>query len=195
MPIVHGFDPPERFVAGTVGPPGQRTFFLQARAGSRLVSVALEKQQVAALAERVDELLDEVMASQTSEDVIPAVAPLALQDNGPLEQPIEEEFRAGTMTLSWDPTDERVVIEVFPFSDVNVVGPDQLGQDLEELEEPEPDEVLLVRLTAGAARAFVARSESVLGAGRPSCPFCGNPIDPEGHLCVRANGFRRRDPV
>jgi uncharacterized repeat protein (TIGR03847 family) len=195
MPIVHGFDPPERFVAGTVGPPGQRTFFLQARAGSRLVSVALEKQQVAALAERVDELLDEVMASQTSEDLIPAVAPLALQDNGPLEQPIEEEFRAGTMTLSWDPTDERVVIEVFPFSDVNVVGPDQLGQDLEELEEPEPDEVLLVRLTAGAARAFVARSESVLGAGRPSCPFCGNPIDPEGHLCVRANGFRRRDPV
>ena len=195
MPIVHGFDPPERFVAGTVGPPGQRTFFLQARAGSRLVSVALEKQQVAALAERVDELLDEVMASQTSEDVIPAVAPLALQDNGPLEQPIEEEFRAGTMTLSWDPTDERVVIEVFPFSDVNVVGPEQLGQDLEELEEPEPDEVLLVRLTAGAARAFVARSESVLGAGRPSCPFCGNPIDPEGHLCVRANGFRRRDPV
>jgi uncharacterized repeat protein (TIGR03847 family) len=99
------------------------------------------------------------------------------------------------MTLSWDPTDERVVIEVFPFSDVNVVGPEQLGQDLEELEEPEPDEVLLVRLTAGAARAFVARSESVLGAGRPSCPFCGNPIDPEGHLCVRANGFRRRDPV
>lgn len=196
MPIVHGFDPPERFVAGTVGPPGQRTFFLQARAGNRLVSVALEKQQVAALAERVDELLDEVMASQTSEDLIPAVAPLALQDNGPLEQPIEEEFRAGTMTLSWDPTDERVVIEVFPFSEVNVVGPDQLGQDLDpELEEPEPDEVLLVRLTAGAARAFVARSESVLGAGRPSCPFCGNPIDPEGHLCVRANGFRRRDPV
>lgn len=192
MPIVHGFDPPERFVAGTVGPPGQRTFFLQARAGSRLVSVALEKQQVAALAERVDELLDEVMASETSEAVIPAVAPLALQDNGPLEQPIEEEFRAGTMTLSWDPSDERVVIEVFPFSEANVVGPEQLEEDFEE---PEPDEVLLVRLAAGAARAFVARSESVLGAGRPSCPFCGNPIDPEGHLCVRANGFRRRDPV
>ena len=191
MPIVHGFDPPERFVAGTVGPPGQRTFFLQARAGSRLVSVALEKQQVAALAERVDELLDEVMASQTSEDVIPAVAPLALQDNGPLEQPIEEEFRAGTMTLSWDPTDERVVIEVFPYTEAAVVTPDQVDEDFEE---PEPDEVFLVRIPAGTARAFVKRSEQVLEAGRPSCPFCGNPIDPDGHLCVRANGFRRRDP-
>ncbi|CAI9414636.1 DUF3090 domain-containing protein [Nocardioides sp. T2.26MG-1] len=192
MPVVHAFDPPERFVAGTVGPPGQRTFFLQARAGSRLVSVALEKQQVQALAERVDELLDEVMATQVGSDaVIPAVAPLGLDDSDPLEQPIEEEFRAGTMTLSWDPTDERVVIEVFPYTEAAVITPDQLDEDFEE---PEPDEVFLVRLPAGPARAFVKRAEQVLEAGRPSCPFCGNPIDPDGHLCVRANGFRRRDP-
>ncbi|MBB3044734.1 DUF3090 domain-containing protein [Nocardioides soli] len=190
-PLVHGFDPPERFVAGTVGPPGQRTFFLQARAGARLVSVALEKQQVQALAERIDELLDEVLASSRSDAVIPAVAPLGLDDTAPLEQPIEEEFRAGTMTLSWDPDDERVVIEVFPFTEAAVVTPDQLDEDFEE---PEPDEVFLVRIAAGSARAFVKRAEQVLGAGRPDCPFCGNPIDPDGHLCVRANGFRRRDP-
>ena len=116
-PIVHGFDPPERFVAGTVGEPGARTFFLQARAGNRITSVALEKQQVAALAERVDELLDEIMARHASQSLIPAVAPLGLDDTDPLEQPIEEEFRAGTMTLSWDPDDERVVIEVFPFTE------------------------------------------------------------------------------
>jgi uncharacterized repeat protein (TIGR03847 family) len=191
MPVVHGFDPPERFVAGTVGPPGQRTFFLQARAGTRVVSVALEKQQVQALAERVDELLDEVMANQVGDAVIPAVAPLGLEDTDPLEQPIEEEFRAGTMTLSWDPSDERVVIEVFPFTEAAVVTPDQLDEDFEE---PEPDEVFLVRIQAGPARAFVKRAEQVLDAGRPTCPFCGNPIDPDGHLCVRANGFRRRDP-
>ncbi|HEY0949411.1 DUF3090 domain-containing protein [Nocardioides sp.] len=191
MPVVHGFDPPERFVAGTVGPPGQRTFFLQARSGTRLVSVALEKQQVQALAERVDELLDEVMASQPGDAIIPAVAPLGLEDSDPLEQPIEEEFRAGTMTLSWDPGDQRVVIEVFPYTEAAVITPDQLDEDFEE---PEPDEVLLVRIPAGPARAFVRRAEQVLEAGRPSCPFCGNPIDPDGHLCVRANGFRRRDP-
>ncbi|CAB4695369.1 MAG: DUF3090 family protein [Actinobacteria bacterium] len=191
MPLVHGFDPPERFVTGTVGPPGSRTFFLQARTGARIVSVAVEKQQVAALAERIDELLDEVMTSDLTEAVIPALAPLALDDTAPLEQPIEEEFRAGTMTLSWDPDDERVVIEVFPYTEAAVLAPDQVDQDFEE---PEPDEVLLVRIPAGLARAFVKRSAQVLDAGRPSCPFCGEPIDPDGHLCVRANGFRRRDP-
>ncbi|CAN5359141.1 DUF3090 domain-containing protein [soil metagenome] len=190
-PIVHGFDPPERFVTGTVGEPGARTFFLQARTGSRVTSVALEKQQVAALSERIDELLDEVMSSQASETLVPAVAPFALEDSAPLEQPIEEEFRAGTMTLSWDPNDERVVIEVFPFTEAAIVTPDQVDEDFEE---PEPEEVLLVRLTAAAARSFVQRAEQVLEAGRPSCPFCGVPIDPDGHLCVRANGFRRRDP-
>jgi uncharacterized repeat protein (TIGR03847 family) len=191
MPVVHGFDPPERFVTGTVGEPGQRTFFLQARSGSHLVTVALEKQQVAALAERIDELLDEVMASQGGAATIPAVAPLDLEDGEPLEQPIEEEFRAGTMTLSWDPADARVVIEVFPFTEAAVVSPDQVEEDFEE---PEPDELLLVRIPAGTARAFVKRATQVLGAGRPSCPFCGSPVDAEGHLCVRMNGFRRRDP-
>jgi uncharacterized repeat protein (TIGR03847 family) len=190
-PLVHGFDPPERFVAGTVGPPGGRTFFLQARTGSRVVSVALEKQQVQALAERIDELLDEVMASDLNEAMIPAVAPLGLEDSAPLEQPIEEEFRAGTMTLSWDPTDQRVVIEVFPYTEAAVVSPEQVDEDFAE---PDPEEIFLVRIPAGVARAFVKRSEQVLEAGRPSCPFCGNPIDPDGHLCVRANGFRRRDP-
>jgi uncharacterized repeat protein (TIGR03847 family) len=194
-PLVHGFDPPERFVAGTVGAPGQRTFFLQARSGPRLVSVALEKQQVQALAERIDELLDEVLTSTHGDAAIPAMAPLGLEDSDPLEQPIEEEFRAGTMTLSWDPSDERLVIEVFPYSEAAVITPEQVADlDDEDFEEPEPDEVFLVRIPAGVARAFVKRTEQVLGAGRPDCPFCGNPVDPEGHLCVRANGFRRREP-
>jgi len=185
MPVIHEFDPPERFVAGTVGEPGQRTFFLQARSGPRVVSVALEKQQVAVLAERIDQLLDEVMDSSSNATLIPAVAPLGLEDSEPLEQPIDEQFRAGTMTLSWDPSIARVVIEVFPLLDAS--------EDAAE-EEPPPEEVFLVRLEAGHARAFVRRAALVIEAGRPDCPFCGNPIDPEGHLCVRANGFRRRDP-
>jgi uncharacterized repeat protein (TIGR03847 family) len=192
--VIHSFDPPERFVAGTVGPPGQRTFFLQARAGARVTSVALEKQQVSVLAERIDELLDELLRSEEGAGTIPAVSPVALEDNGPLEQPIVEEFRAGTMTLSWDATDERVVIEVFPYTEAAVVSPEQLQEDLEDLLEPEPEEIFLVRITAAAARSFVERSRTVVGAGRPDCPFCGEPIDPDGHLCVRANGFRRRDP-
>ncbi|HSE72504.1 MAG TPA: DUF3090 domain-containing protein [Nocardioidaceae bacterium] len=187
-PVFHSYDPPERFVVGTVGPPGQRTFFLQARAGVRVTSVALEKQQVSVLAERIDELLDQVMRAAASDSTIPAVAPVQLEDSKPLDQPIEEEFRAGTMTLSWDADDERVVVEVFPFTEASVVSPDTPE---EEIDEPEPEEVFVVRLPAGLARAFVKRAQTVVAAGRQPCPFCGGPVDPGGHLCPRANGFRR----
>lgn len=187
-PVIHSYDPPERFVAGTVGQPGQRTFFLQARAGTRVTSVALEKQQVSVLATRIDELLDEVMDARGGEGAVPAMAPLDLEDNEPLEQPIVEEFRAGTMTLSWDAGDQRVVVEVFPFTEESVVAPDQPE---EEIEEPEPEELFVVRMPAGLARAFSKRAQAVVAAGRQPCPFCGGPIDPEGHLCPRANGFRR----
>ena len=218
MAVVHRYDPPERFVAGTVGPPGQRTFFLQARAGNRITSVALEKQQVAVLAERVDALLDEVMRGEGGAGMVPAVAPTALEDSGPLEQPIDEEFRAGTMTLAWDPADGRIVIEVFPVDadpldddDEDTAAPgaleealaetlgESLGEALAEVlaeeageDEPEPDELLVVSLTPAAARAFSKRAQSVVAAGRPSCQFCGQPLDPAGHLCPRANGYRRR---
>lgn len=188
MPVIHRFDPPERFVAGTVGEPGQRTFFLQARAGTRITTVALEKQQVAALAHRIDELLDEVMRAAGDDVVVPAVTPKDLADDLPLEQPIVEEFRAGTMTLAWDDSDDSVVVEVFPFTEESVIAPDQPE---EEISEPEPAEILLVRLRPGQARAFCERAERVVAAGRAPCPFCGGPVDPEGHLCPRANGFKR----
>ncbi len=187
MPVVHRYDPPERFVAGTVGPPGQRTFFLQARAGSRITSVSLEKQQVAVLAERVDGLLDDLLKAEGGAGPVPAVAPTTMEDSEPLEQPIEEEFRAGTMTLAWDAETERVVIEVFPIEESESV-----VEDLMEDEAPAPEELFVVVLTPAAARAFSKRAQAVVSAGRPPCQFCGNPLDPAGHLCPRANGFRRR---
>ena len=191
-PVVHRFDPPERFVAGTVGEPGQRTFFLQARDGMRITSVALEKQQVQILGERIDELLDELMAAGGIASLVPAITPVEHVDTGPLDQPIVEEFRAGTITLSWDADDERVVVEVFPV--VEVVVPIEADEDdLVDLpiDEPEPEELFVVRLTPAQARVFATRAASVVSAGRPACQFCGGPVDPSGHLCPRANGFRR----
>src|SRR3954449_6442059 len=191
-PVVHRFDPPERFVAGTVGEPGQRTFFLQARDGMRVTSVALEKQQVQILGERIDELLDELMAAGGIASLIPAITPVEQVDAGPLDQPIVEEFRAGTITLSWDADDERIVVEVFPVVEVAI--PIEADEDaLVDLpiEEPEPEELFVVRLTPTQARIFATRAASVVSAGRPACQFCGGPVDPAGHLCPRANGFRR----
>ena len=162
--------------------------------GNQVTSVALEKQQVQILGERVAELLDELIQSEDAQATIPAMTPVDLIDNEPLDQPIEEEFRAGTITLSWDADDERVVIEVFPVAEVEVELPVEAAeQELIDLpiEEPEPEEVLLVRMPAAMARSFAARAESVVSAGRPPCPFCGGPMDADGHLCPRANGYRR----
>ncbi|GAC1444421.1 MAG: DUF3090 domain-containing protein [Mycobacteriales bacterium] len=179
------FDPPERFVAGTVGQPGERTFFLQASGAGRVVSVALEKVQVSVLAERLEELLEEVRRRGVGE--VPVAAPKELEDTAPLDAPVEEEFRVGSMGLAWDSEDERVVIEALA---------QQEATDEADLVEPLSDvedgpDALRVRLTADAARAFIHRAERVVAAGRPPCPLCGLPLDPEGHICPRQNGHRR----
>ena len=133
-----------------------------------MVSVALEKQQVAALAERVDELLDQVLDERLLGDARPRRGPADLDDQAPLEQPIEEEFRAGTMTLSWDPAIERVVIEVFPFTDEVVVERPESRRGASR--SPSPTRCCLVRITPGAARAFALRAGRVVEAGRPAAP-------------------------
>lgn len=191
--VVHNFEKPDRFVAGTVGQPGQRTFFLQAKDGPRVTSVALEKQQVAVLAERLDLLLDEALRRSGGDAAIPAVAPAGVGDGRPLDQPIVEEFRVGTITLSWDAEERNVVIELFPVTDEPITesSDDDETTDADVDVEIEASEVVVVKLDAAYARSFVRRAQSVVNAGRPPCQFCGNPLDPEGHLCPRANGFKR----
>lgn len=164
-------DEPDRFLAGTVGEPGDRAFFLQARKGGALISVGLEKIQVAALAQRLEDLLDAVDASSEAE----ATDPL------PLEEPIVELFRVGAMALAWDAGTEAVVIEAqTPTEDGEYA---ELPDDAED----GPD-LLRVRIDAPAARAFVRRAAALVSAGRPTCPFCGQPLDPQGHFCARDNG-------
>ncbi len=184
---VYEYESPDRFVAGTTGQPGSRTFFLQARTGNRLTTVQLEKQQVSVLAERVDELLDEVLRRSQGNATVPALAPTRTEDTAPLDTPIEEEFRVGTMSLAWDGDLERVVIECFEAGE-------NLAEDEDELPDNDEDAegaVLRVSLAGAAARAFAKRALAVVGAGRPPCPFCTFPLDPEGHICPRANGYRR----
>lgn len=181
-PIVHGFDWPDRFVIGTIGQPGSRAFYMQARSGRRRVSVALEKQQSAALALRIEEVLDELMAGEGNPFSIPAVAADGLIDNDPLEQPVEEQFRAGVMSLGWDPSTAQIVIEAFPYAEADAT---EAAESLE----LEPPEVLLVRIPVGTARAFAKRTREVVEAGRPICSLCGLPMDAD-HVCTLPDGFQ-----
>jgi uncharacterized repeat protein (TIGR03847 family) len=182
---VYAFEPPERFVAGTVGPPGERTFFLQARGGGRVVSVALEKVQVALLAEKLDELLIE--ANRRFGVELPA-ADLSSTDNEPLDTPLDEEFRVGTLGLAFDVDTTTVVIEAIAVGEGEA---EEEDEDLDDDETAADRDRLRVRLTPSAARAFIERARKVVASGRPPCPLCGQPLDASGHLCPRHNGYRR----
>jgi uncharacterized repeat protein (TIGR03847 family) len=212
------FDPPDRFVAGTVGKPGSRTFFLQARRAGQVVSVVLEKVQVAVLAERLGVLLDEL----ESRGISPSTAS-APEDGDPLDEPIDEAFRATTLTLGWDGDAERILVEaradgddedddeaiatlgeddeddedeaetVIDLSDIEGLAGSPAGELLAAFEGVDDDEdegpdTLRVRMTPSEARGFANRALSVVAAGRMPCPLCGEPLDPQGHICPRRNG-------
>lgn len=211
------FDPPDRFIAGTIGQPGNRTFFLQARRAGQIVSVVLEKVQVAVLAERLGVLLDELEARGVT-----AAAEGVMTDSGPLDEPINETFRATTLTLGWDGDTEQILVEARADVDEDEhVHDDESGEEEDEDEDEDEDvidlssveglagstagellaafegideddddgpDILRVRLTAEVARGFVNRAIEVVSAGRLPCPLCGQPLDPQGHICPRRNG-------
>ncbi len=210
------FDPPDRFVAGTIGQPGNRTFFLQARRAGQIVSVVLEKVQVAVLAERLGVLLDELEARG-----IGGATGAVFADASPLDEPINETFRATTLTLGWDGGTEQILVEaradsdgddddeeeedgdeegiadddpdVIDLSDVEGIVGSPAGELLAAFEGIDDDELdgpdtLRVRVSIEAARAFVDRAVEVVAAGRLPCPLCGQPLDPQGHICPRRNG-------
>ena len=176
---VHEFAWPDRVVVGTVGVPGARTFYLQVRAGAQIVSVTLEKQQAALLAEKIDEILDQLSTVEGNPYSVPAGTPVELVDNDDLEA-VQEQFRAGSMSLGWDPTAAQVLIEAYPITDAD---DDDVDESLDE-GGTDASEMLLVRMPVGTARAFAKRTREIVGAGRPTCPLCGYPIDADGHICT-----------
>lgn len=165
------FTRPERFVAGTVGEPGERAFYLQLRSSSRLFSVAVEKAQVQAMSARLDVMINEIRKTNP----LLTIEKFSI-DDAPLESPIDAEFQIGAMSLAWDEETQLICVELF---------------ELEDDEEEGEGEVVEINISVGMAAAFAARSKAVVNAGRLPCPFCGIPIDPRGHLCPRANGYRR----
>jgi uncharacterized repeat protein (TIGR03847 family) len=183
---VFNFDNPDRFVAGTVGQPGSRTFYLQARDGDRIVSVALEKVQVTLLAERLTQLLAEVKERGAAVPEEPSPSEV---DTAPLDEPMNEAFRVGTMAIVWDGEEESIVVEARAMTEEDESPEAALEADENEVEDDEESDVVRVSLTPRKALAFAKRALDVVAAGRPPCPFCGQPLNPEGHICARRNGF------
>jgi len=170
------FDQPDRFIVGTIGGPGEREFYFQVRQKNTLVSLATEKSQAAALAERINTIIREIKKS----------APLSAvnstePDDQPLELPLDSEFVVGAIGIVFDPS--RLEIEISLRSEGT--------EDLDEVDGEELGQIVDIHLDLSMALAFAQRTMALVAAGRALCPFCVSPIDPKGHLCPRANGYRR----
>ncbi|RRD46235.1 DUF3090 domain-containing protein [Tessaracoccus sp. OH4464_COT-324] len=157
---------PDRFVLGTLGEPGKRRFILQISGRGQLVSVEVEKQQILKLGRRLGDVMDQLM--DLGRPIPEAFAP---RDMGPLDSPVDVEFKVGGIGLAWDNANSCTQIELFS-------------------EDPDDMRLIQIWLTPSRTREFVGRVERIIEAGRPACPVCGQPIF-NSHICPRSNGYRR----
>lgn len=165
---------PDRFVVGTVGVPGERAFYVQVRKDRNVYSVAIEKDQVRAIVARLEIIIAEIKRSNPFE-----VIELDAVDDRPLDSPVDAMFVTGAISISWDDEIKSIKLEFF-----------ESGTEADEANEIN-EQVLSLSVNLGTAQSFAQRSKAVVSAGRIPCPFCSIPIDPRGHLCPRANGYRR----
>ena len=171
---IYNLDQVERFTLGTVGQPGEREFFLQAKKAGQVFSFALEKSQAQALADRFNEILREAKIGRSS----------ANRDTAPLDTPIESEFELGVMAITW-----KYESQLISFEAQGITGSsgEQVFQDLVADDELDAPPILRITLTPTQVQSFVQRAFNVIKAGRQPCIFCGGPINLDGHICPRAN--------
>lgn len=167
-----------RFTVGTIGLPGERTFFIQIRKGTEVLSASIEKSQVAAMSERIHYMLKEIRLAHPLTE-----RPVLIRDSLPLDTPVMDEFRIGSIAIFYDEDSELIQIDL---RELNFN-----SEEVHDEERSDDVEILRIFITATQALIFSDRADLVVAAGRQPCPFCGLPIDPQGHLCARANGYRR----
>lgn len=157
---------PDRFTAGAVGEPGSRVFFLQAVEGTQVVTLRLEKQQVGALGQYLQGVLND----------LPVVPVTERPSDMDLVEPVVAEWVVGTLGVAYDTESDRIVLQADELVD-------------EEADEDESGHARF-HLTRPQVVAFCAHAEELVAAGRPPCPICGQPLDPDGHICPRSNGHK-----
>lgn len=180
MSKVRKLNPVESFIVGTIGQPGEREFYLQAKFHGGIHSFAIDKSQVSALADRVALLIGELKAADFRFENIVAVN---------LEVPLIPEFQVGVIGIVWLPDTEQVLLDL---QEISESGFNELYDESQTFENDEDrPQLFKLYLSPHIANNFVTLARRVVSAGRLPCPFCGLPINRDGHLCPRANGYRR----
>lgn len=168
MSLYFEFDSTDAFTTGALGEPGQRTFVLQVRAEGQRITIKCEKEQVAALSEYLRKLLADA----------PDDSQRPIEDAMQLSQPVEPEFVLGTVGLAYDSIGDRLVVQLDEIEIIDENDQVTSTQDISRIR---------ARITRGQAAAFCEHADDVVASGRPTCVFCGRPINRDGHLCPRMN--------
>ena len=184
--IIYRHNQVDRFVVGTVGEHGERTFFLQVISSASSNCIALEKSQVQALVERLQMMIRELRRNKLAN--MDQLNQPAVRDDAQLEYPITEDFRAGVIAIAYEQGNQHIDIQVQALVEEEFSELVEEGEEDPDLDTPD---LLMASLTIAQVRGFCERALNVVSAGRVPCPFCGIPLNPEGHLCPRANGYRR----
>jgi uncharacterized repeat protein (TIGR03847 family) len=163
-------NPVSSLTIGTVGEPGQRTFYLQGSRGSQTISLVIEKEQAAMLANSLQTFLEELETQHPSET---RDADESVMQDMRLRQPVEGLFRVGNMGMGYNETGDQIVLVAY-----------------ELVEEDEDPNVVSFWASRAQMSALIERAREVVAAGRPICGNCGRPMDPEGHFCPNRNGHR-----
>jgi uncharacterized repeat protein (TIGR03847 family) len=171
------FDSVDVFTTGTVGRPGQRTFFLQARDEDRVASVRCEKQQAAAIAQYLRRALAH----------LPIVEGTVVRRPMSLVEPIDEEFVLGSVGLEFDKNSDRFTLVLRDVESSMADDQDDEDDDFGESDDEYDGDSIRVTVTRAQALAFCDQTDRVVAAGRPDCEFCGRPVDADGHFCIRMN--------
>jgi uncharacterized repeat protein (TIGR03847 family) len=164
---------PQRFVVAAIGEPGHRVFYVQAVEGGVVVTLKLEKTQVAALAQYVAELLADL--PPVDDDDIPYDVDLV--------EPAIAEWTVGTIGVAFDEARDRMVVT---FQELRIE--DDVEDEDDDVDDEDDASLATFTITRPQAMAFVRRAAELVSSGRPPCTLCGRPIDPEGHVCIKTNG-------
>ena len=167
-----------RFIVSAIGEPGEREFFLQIKSPDGINTIAVEKEQVRALSEQISNLIAEVRrAGLVGKNDISIAAKI---DNEPIEFPIEKDFQLGIANLAWKNKEIELTLQAISSDDLLLLDDLEEGPDL-----------IIFSIPIDLAKGFCVRANDLINQGRPACPFCGLPMNASGHLCPRANGYRR----
>jgi len=184
--ITYLHDEPSRFTSFALGRPGEREFFIYVESAQGATTIACEKSQVIALSERFSELITELRRARLVDSQLLLRPPIL--DSGDIAFPVVEDFTAGVMGIAWEESTQRVQVEIQGFGDGTII---DLLNDSQSINLEDPPEIMRTFVSIPQIRGFISIVSELSNLGRKPCMFCGLPIDPQGHLCPRANGYRR----